>query len=62
METMIIRTWFEAGHTQSFRARITYGRSPGNEQRTACVADHAEVLQVVEKWIAAQQGVTGRNN
>lgn len=62
VETMIIRTWFERGHTQGFRARITYGLTPGNEQRTVLAADHDEVLWVVAKWLAAQPGVTSRNN
>lgn len=58
---LIIRTWNEPGHPQGFRARITYGRTPGGDQSTVATADPAEVLGVVKRWLAAQPGVTGRN-
>lgn len=61
-ETLVIRTWTEPGHPQGFRARITYGRTPETNQSHVVVADHADVLRVVAKWLAVQPGATGRYN
>lgn len=57
--TMIIRTWYEPGHPPGFRARITYGQTPGMEPSAAYTADPAEVLRVVQEWLAAQPGAAG---
>lgn len=60
MGAMIIRTWLESGHLEGFRARITYGETPGYTQSDVTTVDPNEVLEVVRHWLAAQPGVPGR--
>lgn len=52
--TLVIRTWFESGRPDNFRARITCGRTSEAEQRQVYVADRDEALKVVHQWLAAQ--------
>jgi hypothetical protein len=59
--TIIIRTWLESGHSRGFRARITFGPTPGYDQSTVTTADPGEVLEVVQHWLATQPGLSGRN-
>ncbi|WP_426226428.1 hypothetical protein [Pseudarthrobacter sp. DSP2-3-2b1] len=59
-ETMIISRWHEPGHPQGFRARITYGRTPGAGPRTVSTADPDEVLRVVQEWLASGPGPADR--
>lgn len=59
IETMIIRRWQEPDHPQGFRARITYGQTPGIARSTVSTADPNEVLRVVQQWLAGQPGIAG---
>lgn len=59
VETMVIRRWQEAGHPRGFRARITYGQTPGIARGTVSTADPNEVLRVVQEWLAGQPGIAG---
>jgi hypothetical protein len=58
--TLLIRTWYEPGHPQRLRARITYGQTPGIALRTVATTDPDEILRVVQEWLAAQPGIAGR--
>lgn len=60
VETMIISRWDEPGHPQGFRARITYGKTPGIGPNTVSTADPAEVLRVVQEWLGGQPGISTR--
>lgn len=59
--TLIIRTWNEPGQVTGFRARVTYGQTPGSGPSTVSTADPDEVLRVVREWLSAQPGAPGRN-
>lgn len=59
VETMIITRWQEPSHPRGFRARITYGQTPGIAQSTVSTADPYEVLRVVQEWLAGQPGIAG---
>lgn len=54
MGTLVIRTWQESDQTPSFRARVTYSQTPGDEPGTVSTADPDEVLGVVRQWLSAQ--------
>lgn len=59
MGTMVIRTWQEPSLQQGFRARITYGLTPGYEQSTVTTADVDEALKVVRQWLTGQARISG---
>lgn len=61
VETMIISRWHEPDHPQGFRARITYGQTPGRGPNTVASADPDEVLRMVQEWLACRPGTAGRN-
>lgn len=60
VETIIISRWYEPGHTQGFRARMTFGQTSGTARSTVSTADPDEVLRVVQEWLAGQPGIAGR--
>lgn len=55
--TLIIRTWYEPDQASGFRARITHSQKPGEEPTSTSTADPAEVLNVVQQWLATRPGV-----
>lgn len=59
MGTLVIRTWYEPDQVPGFRARVTYGQTPGNEPNTVSTADPDEVLNVVRKWLFSQSRFPG---
>jgi hypothetical protein len=56
---MVIRIWHEPDHAHGFRARITFGLSPGGEQRSVAAAKPEEVLMIVQEWLDGQSGTFG---
>jgi hypothetical protein len=59
VETMIISRWHEPGHPQGFRARLTYGQTPGSGPSTVASADPDDVLRMVQEWLARRPGIGG---
>lgn len=50
---LVITVWHEPGSERAFRARIVYGPSVDNGPNSAVASDPADVMTVVEQWLAS---------
>jgi hypothetical protein len=60
-DTMVIRAWVESGHTDRFRARLSFTSDSGNTGSTLMTSDTDRVIEAVREWIANVQATGERS-
>lgn len=49
--TMVIRAWTEPGHTNGFRARLTFSADATSEASMVVASNEEEVIAAVRAWL-----------
>ena len=49
--TLVISVWYEAGHNQPFRARLTSSSGGASQVATSYAASREAVLSSVDEWL-----------
>jgi hypothetical protein len=52
-DVLVIKVWRETDAQHPFRARVTYGREIDDAPSTVVTTDPDEVVNTVQRWLAA---------